>query len=126
MLVLHGNSKNKTLFFIQKIIVLLSNLCSNYTPFLKQISVTYFSPLKCKYPNTPIGRKYKHQISSAITPPLCEELPLLFAKTPVIGMIRQLKKNMPWISNKYLRASSFLFWALIVKPIKKVDKAMMA
>ena len=126
MLVLHGNIKNKTLFFIQKIIVLLSNLCSNYTPFLKQISVTYFSPLKYKYPNTPIGRKYKHQISRATTPPPCEEEPLWLAKTPVIGMIRQLKKNMPWISNKYLRALSFLFWALIVKPIKKVDKAMMA
>ena len=54
----------------------------------------FYALLKCRAESMLIGRKYRHHISSAITP-LLEVEPSLLAKIPVIGIIRQLKKNTP-------------------------------
>jgi hypothetical protein len=64
-------------------------------------------------------------ISKAITPPI-EFDPLLFANTPVIGIIRQLRKNTPCINNKYFNTLSCLFFTFNVKPIKNVESAIIA
>jgi hypothetical protein len=50
--------------------------------------------LKCRAAKVPIGKKYAHQISSAIVPP-DEVDPQLPTNIPVIGIIRQLKKKIP-------------------------------
>ena len=73
----------------------------------------------------PIGKKYKHHTSSAITPPI-EPDALWLANIPVIGIIKQLIKNTPCINNKYFNALSFLLFTFIVNPIKNVDNAIIA
>ena len=73
----------------------------------------------------PIGKKYKHHTSSAITPPIEFDPPLL-ANMPVIGIIKQLIKNIPCINNKYFNALSFLLFTFNVNPIKNVDHAIIA
>ena len=65
----------------------------------------YLLFLKWKYDSIPIGKKYKHQISRAITPPI-EPDALWLANIPVIGIIKQLIKNIPCINNKYFNALS--------------------
>ena len=43
----------------------------------------------------PIGRKYIHQNSKAITPPMLASPLAMEPKIPVIGMIKQLRKKTP-------------------------------
>lgn len=71
-----------------------------------------------------IGRKYRHQISSAMYPPVDDE-PLGFTNIPVIGMKVQDRKKIPCTSNNNLRALSFLFFTFMVSPMKNVESAMM-
>ena len=45
--------------------------------------------------NIPTGIKYIHQNSRAITPPMLVSPLAIELKTPVIGMIKQLRKKIP-------------------------------
>ena len=73
----------------------------------------------------PIGRKYAHQNSKAIFPPILIFPPDIEAlKTPVIGITKHPKKNTQCIIIRYLSHFSFLFPGFMESPIKKVDNAI--
>lgn len=44
--------------------------------------------------------------------------------SPSIGIIKQATKNTPLIIKSHFNILSKVFWGLIVKPIKKVDSAI--
>lgn len=71
-----------------------------------------------------IGRKYRHQISSAMYPSVDEE-PSWCANIPVIGMKVHDRKKIPCTSSNIFSARSFLFFAFTVSPMKNVESAMM-
>ena len=67
----------------------------SYVGKVKEYSEVLFMTMKCLYAKTPMGKKYAHQHTRAITPPLLVSPFAMLVIIPVIGMIKQPMKKIP-------------------------------